>query len=385
MQFARIGDLINTLLQQGVARAADLKNCFNSFRQGVETAKAVTPAGFGIDTPLKWGVYEMHFCAPPPRVKYPSLNRPLIKLSRARRLFIALVQVLFAATLTAAETNSAAERTAPVAATNLPFCAITNGARASWSPDGRQLVFCRSSARRVEIYDFNTRTNRLLAEEARDPAWSPDGKWIAYVRQPENVMVFTEEVMVVAPEGGRPRLVYPGNFMNWSGDSKTLFVNARREQKLVACRLEALDAEAKTLMENTKNFYAMVSPDGSRIAMPARGETQVLDAKTGERLYSIPMQGQPGGFAGWSPEGDWLIIGGVDQANLGAWLVDLKQKKTHPLAAGSFTMPAFSPKGDLLAMDLRAQTRREIWVFPRAWIEARLKDQAPIFTLPDQP
>ena len=153
----------------------------------------------------------------------------------------------------------------------------------------------------------------------------------------------------------------------------------------MACRLEALDADAKVLMENTKNFYAMVSPDGTRIAVPMRGETKVLEAKTGEKLFSIPMAGQPGGFAGWSPDGNWLVIGGVDQADLGAWLVDLKQKKTHPLAAGSFTMPAFSPKGDWLAMDLRERARREIWVFPRAWIEARLKEQVPILTLPKSP
>lgn len=299
------------------------------------------------------------------------------------RFWAALLPVVFAAAVTAAETNAAAGKPVSLAATNLPFCVVTNAARGSWSPDGRQLVYCRSTLRCVEIFDFNTRTNRLLAEEARDPAWSPDGKWIAYVRQPENVVFFTEEVMVVPPEGGRPRLVYPGNFMNWAGDSQTLFVNARREQKLVACRLAALDAEAKTLMENTKSFYAMVSPDGNRIAMPARGEMQVLDAKTGEKLFSIPMEGQAGGFAGWSPDGHWLVIGGVDNANLGAWLVDLQQKKSHPLAAGCFTMPAFSPKGDLLAMDLRERARREIWVFPRAWIEARLKEQVPIFTLPD--
>jgi Tol biopolymer transport system component len=309
---------------------------------------------------------------------------PSMLVAGAQRLFLTLGQVLIAAVLTGAEPNSAAERTMPVVITNLPFCAITNGIRASWSPDGRQLVFCRTFAHSVEIYDFHTRTNRLLAEEARDPYWSPDGKWIAYVRQPENVVVPTEEVLVISPEGGRPRLVYPGNFMNWSGDSKTIYVNARQEKKLVACRLDALDADAKTLVENAKNAYAMVSPDGSRIAMPARGEMQVLEVKTGTKLYSVPMPGQPGGFAGWSPDGDRLVIGGVDQADLGAWLVDLKQKKTHPLAAGSFTMPAWSPKGDLLAMDLRALNRREIWVFPRAWIDARLKDQVPVFTLPSE-
>jgi hypothetical protein len=51
----------------------------------------------------------------------------------------------------------------------------------SWSPDGRQLVYCRDS-RELGIFDFKTDQRRRLTEGIRDlhPVWSPKGDWIAY-------------------------------------------------------------------------------------------------------------------------------------------------------------------------------------------------------------
>jgi hypothetical protein len=53
------GNLINTLLQQGVVRGTTAENCFNSFLSGGKTAEAVAPPACALPTPLKWGVNEI--------------------------------------------------------------------------------------------------------------------------------------------------------------------------------------------------------------------------------------------------------------------------------------------------------------------------------------
>lgn len=50
---------------------------------------------------------------------------------------------------------------------------------AGWSPDGSQLVYARDSGKLV-VVDRQSGRQRLLASGI-SPAWSPDGKWIAFV------------------------------------------------------------------------------------------------------------------------------------------------------------------------------------------------------------
>ncbi len=293
------------------------------------------------------------------------------------------VKIALAALLSLGTGLRAAEAAKP-APTNAPVRVTKAGLKASWSPDGMQLVYNTPDNRSLEIYEFKTLTNRSQNIAGRDVAWSPDGKWIAYVKVPETGAAFFEEIWRIAPEGGRPKLVYPGAWPVWSGDSQKVYVFSRQERKLLACDLAKPDDPAAVLSENPLGMYPMVSPDGKMIAYLPAEKAVIVDAKTGESLFSIPMQGERGGFAGWSPDSKRLAIGGFDNSPLGVWLVDLEAKKVHPLAAASFTMPVWSPKGDRLAMDLRKGRLREIWVFERSWIDARLKNETPVFTAPEE-
>lgn len=270
------------------------------------------------------------------------------------------------------------------AATNGPVRVVAAGWKASWSPDGQQLVYCQPNDQNLELYDFNTRTNRDLKLRGKDPVWSPDGKWIAYVKSPEYNLYQQEETWLIAPEGGRPKLAYPAGWPAWSADSRKIFVFSRQERKLLACDLAKPDDPPAVLSENPLAMYPEVSPDGKLIAYPMANKTQVVDSKTGEKLFTIPMEGERGGLAGWSPDSKWLTVGGYDNSPLGVWLVDLAGKKVYQLTSGPFTMPAWSPKGDKLAMDLRKGRLKEIWVLQRSWIEARIKGEVPVFPAPEE-
>jgi len=115
----------------------------------------------------------------------------------------------------------------------------------SWSPDGKRLVYFLRDAQKIRvggqlmarrdklaIYDFETKTHRLLINEpnVRDQygRWSPDGRWIAFSREGKRAW----SIWVVRPDGTEAAEVTTGarddNFPNWSADSKTIVFQSYR-------------------------------------------------------------------------------------------------------------------------------------------------------------
>src|SRR5262249_52298679 len=74
----------------------------------------------------------------------------------------------------------------------------------SWSPDNDHIVFVRyRRRRRLEIAVLDTRTGRVrtLATDAIDPAWSPDGRLIAFVWR-------STQLRTIRPDGGGERTLF---------------------------------------------------------------------------------------------------------------------------------------------------------------------------------
>jgi Tol biopolymer transport system component len=60
------------------------------------------------------------------------------------------------------------------------------GGHVSWTPDDKQLIFTVDSFIHVMNVEGNSEPTRLPGQDEhnRDPACSPDGKWIAFARRP---------------------------------------------------------------------------------------------------------------------------------------------------------------------------------------------------------
>jgi dipeptidyl aminopeptidase/acylaminoacyl peptidase len=198
------------------------------------------------------------------------------------------------------------------------------------SPDGRRIAFERYGYSSPPLPDGNAvhdrfflavtglrgRQVRLLAEPGFHPAWSPNGKWIAFTRP--------GGIGLVASDGGRVRHVLRGRAseLDWSVRREIAFVRYRGSRSDVY----TVHPDRTRLRRVTRGGVSSApswSPDGHslaymREARPAGGFRLDLwvqhDNGTDERIV------QGGAFPAWSPDGRQIAF--VRRGNL--WVVRLR-------------------------------------------------------------
>jgi Tol biopolymer transport system component len=165
----------------------------------------------------------------------------------------------------------------------------------SWSPDGKRIVFDYSPIADPNAPGFETRlwTMRADGSGARplpmrragfdvEPKYSPDGRWIAFVRNrpPEQDREWRMAIMVVGAEGGRVRRLtrwadYPERptpqtaapeHPTWSPDGRWILFNTGPNGAIEAIRPSGRGRHA--ILAATPGFGGhkpWYSPDGRRI------------------------------------------------------------------------------------------------------------------------
>lgn len=209
------------------------------------------------------------------------------------------------------------------------FKQISSGGRSrqpAWSPDGRRIAFVRVQDNSSDVWVMNAdgsgakaltpfRSSNLKASHwAFQPAWSPDGAQIAYVSEEAT---FDLAVWVMNADGSGRRQV------------------------------AALDAYTGGL--DTPSW----SPDGSRLAFTAyrNGSPQiwVLTLRTGAWTQ---LSKNPGGAydAAWSLAGTHIAYVGRDAGRNDVWV--MAEDGSSPVkvsTSGLCRSPAWSPDGTSLA------------------------------------
>ena len=125
--------------------------------------------------------------------------------------------------------------------------AIAFPARLSWSPDSRKIAFDGAGKPTEAPYWFESHIN--VAEVATgkmttltngrgtygEPAWSPDGKWIAFTGYDTHERLYqVDNLYLMDAEGGEPNRLLtnlpdgPGN-LHWSANSKTIYFAMDKE------------------------------------------------------------------------------------------------------------------------------------------------------------
>jgi tricorn protease len=236
-----------------------------------------------------------------------------------------------------------------------------------FSPDGKSLAFIRG-AKELRVMDVATKTERVVktAIFERPPimsdrpfAWSPDGKWLAYVPVGENQFKNVNVVSVDGASSGSASYLANvfSNSVSWSPDgSYVLFDSGQRTESTQLARIDLVPRTPRFREDQFRELFREETPrnrpeqrpaetpaptpaptaspaDEKR---PATKPVQVVFDDIRRRLSFVPV-GLDVSFQTISPDGKWvaLIANAANQANL--YLYSLDELSREPAVAKQLT------------------------------------------------
>jgi TolB protein len=239
-----------------------------------------------------------------------------------------------------------------------------NSSSPAWSPNGKQIAFQTDrDARYSDIYTINvdySGQQRLTKTGGSrlnfDPAWSPDGKTIAFTSSTTGSSNdFTMDLHTIKVDGSNiHRLTYGDAYTfhedpTWSPDGSQIALESNNT-------IAVMNADGSNLHTIYSYFSREPawSPDGKYIAVGASGgllynsEQIVVMAPDGSNAHSLTSKGD-NTFPAWSPDGKCIVFSSSrDRYSLyRLYIMNADGSNQHPLTAElPFTnefQPAWSP------------------------------------------
>jgi dipeptidyl aminopeptidase/acylaminoacyl peptidase len=266
---------------------------------------------------------------------------------------------------------------------------------ASWSPDGKEIVFTTDLTGRQNLWKVNAAGGwpvQLAQSNQRQyaAAWSPDGKWIAYQQDLDGNELW--DVFAVASGGGDPiNLTNTPNVREesprWSPDSKLIALDIK-DKSATSYDLATLDLATRQV----KNLTHERAPDRSwaSVAWSADGRTlyatryeisfqdsdvYAVDVATRKLTNLTPHQGKVVTFASaLSPDGKTLLV--TSNEHGGYQNVAVLDIATHKLRWATDTQweataGDFSPDGSSFSYTLNADGLVDAYLVDSATLQAK--------------
>lgn len=171
-----------------------------------------------------------------------------------------------------------------------------------WSPDGKQLAFVSNRTEdpdkneNTDIYIMDARPGATMQQLTTwegsdgDPQWSPDGKWLAYVRSfsDEKFTMFGDGMLsLISKEGGTPKILSAnsnGNVFSpqWSKDGKSIIALMEIDRQCNVVQF-GINGEAMATLGKGERAFLELQPN------KANGQWAVLlsDPHTPFEVYAF--------------------------------------------------------------------------------------------------
>ena len=297
--------------------------------------------------------------------------------------------------------------------TIVPFTSYPGSeGQAAFSPDGNQIAFVwngpRADNKDIYVKILGTSTPlRLTTDPAEDvgPAWSPDGRFIAFTRLSSE----GNAIYIVPAIGGAERRLYtmadPTSWeyggLTWSNDGKHLIFPDRLSSDGPSALFSlSLDTLARSRLTSPPaswdgDWTPVMSPDGRKIAFIRSPEGSVRDVYVMDAGGGAPTRLTHDGklVVGltWTADSQDVVFSSNREGEFALWKVPAEGGAIERVAVGDENSysPAISRKGNLLAyshgtgkwdivrVDLRSSARK---VLTDQLLSSNEQDSAPQFS-----
>ena len=253
------------------------------------------------------------------------------------------------------------------------------------SPDGEHIAFVRpgpSGALRIWVAPLDDpTTGRALTGDGdgvwrhTDPAWSPDGTTLCYAD--------FGDLWLVAVDGGSPRrLTMDGETSRqpvWSADGRHIYFSSRRDGTLALWRIAVADGESERVtvgtggegdpsLDRESNHLAYGTSD-------VNTDIVIRDIASGQefKIAGSTIESEPA----VSPDGSIIAFMSDRLGSFDLWLQSLKDGRLEGRPRqltdqrGMAALPSFSPDGRWIAYHRAIEGERDIWIIPVTGGDAR--------------
>lgn len=186
------------------------------------------------------------------------------------------------------------------------------------------------------LFWFSTSVLSVPNEGEYSPAWSPDGKYLAYHQNSEKIVW---DIMLKEIETGKIIQVTKNNGYDtgasWSPDSKKLVFSSSRGGNRDIYIFDLMSGETSKIIEHdAMDNQAKWSPKGDKIAFLSRrnGNSQIYlyDVKS-QSIDQITNEPEPIYHPSWSNEGKSIIFDMRVAEKSGIYQVELKSRKVEKI------------------------------------------------------
>ena len=195
---------------------------------------------------------------------------------------------------------------------------------------------------------------RLSEKGHRDaaPAWSPDGRRLAYSDARSGGDRVALDVFVLDVERGREfRLVEYGSDATWTPDGEHLLFVGHRQGSSDLFRIRS-DGKDEVNLTNSpeKEWNPVRSPDGSHIAYLAtvdgKTELRLMDANGNNTRRLTDVEANARRELSWSPDGRWLTFVSGAEREEAIYLIGTDGQGLRKLVDAGARFPVWQPRSN---------------------------------------